>query len=77
MNRSIVIAVSGAVLGAVAACGAPYSVTNDLRAGMTKHQVIALMGTPDSLSCRRPQAACSKLVPALRGEERRVAGSRS
>ena len=44
MNRLIAIA----VLGWVAGCAAPPSVTNDLRAGMTKHQVIALMGTPDS-----------------------------
>jgi hypothetical protein len=58
MNRSIAIAVSGAVLGAVAACGAPYSVTNDLRAGMTKHQLIALMGTPDS-GAADPGKECS------------------
>jgi hypothetical protein len=44
MNRLIAIA----VLGAVAGCAAAPSTTNDLRAGMTKHQVIALMGTPDS-----------------------------
>ena len=44
MNRLIAIA----VLGAAAGCAAQPSATNDLRAGMTKHQVIALMGTPDS-----------------------------
>jgi outer membrane protein assembly factor BamE (lipoprotein component of BamABCDE complex) len=44
MNRLIAIA----VLGVAAGCAAQPSATNDLRAGMTKHQVIALMGTPDS-----------------------------
>jgi outer membrane protein assembly factor BamE (lipoprotein component of BamABCDE complex) len=58
MNRLIAIAVSGAVLGAVAACAAPSSVTNDLRAGMTKHQVIALMGTPDG-GAADPEKECS------------------
>ena len=44
MNRLIAIAVLGVATG----CAAAPSATNDLRAGMTKHQVIALMGTPDS-----------------------------
>lgn len=54
MNRLIAIA----VLGAVAACAALPSTTNDLRAGMTKHQVIALMGTPD-FGVADPQRECS------------------
>jgi outer membrane protein assembly factor BamE (lipoprotein component of BamABCDE complex) len=54
MNRWAAIA----VLGLVTACAAPPSVTNDLRTGMTGHQVIALMGTPDS-SVADPEKTCS------------------
>ena len=58
MNRWIAIAAWGAVVGSVAGCAAPPSATNDLRAGMTKHEVIALMGTPDS-GAADPEKECS------------------
>jgi len=54
MNRLIAIA----IMGAAAGCAAAPSATNDLRAGMTKHQVIALMGTPDS-GTGDPEKECS------------------
>jgi outer membrane protein assembly factor BamE (lipoprotein component of BamABCDE complex) len=54
----IAIAVSVALLGSVAACAAPPSATNDLRTGLTRHQVIVLMGTPDN-GAADPEKECS------------------
>ena len=58
MNRLIAIALLGSIASFAAHAAAPPSATNDLRAGMSKHQVIVLMGTPDS-GVAQPDKECS------------------
>jgi outer membrane protein assembly factor BamE (lipoprotein component of BamABCDE complex) len=47
MKRLAAVTVLASIAASAAHAAAP-SATSDLRPGMTKHQVIALMGTPDS-----------------------------
>lgn len=43
----------------LSACAAPRSTTNDLEVGMSKAEVRAIMGEPDSSSAIKGQGECS------------------